>query len=219
MSARNRQHLWVMKAFTIGGFLCVAAVSLCAAPPQFYAIGQVLIYNADAGDTARFGPYVGSITSGNKAGLDLGIGADLLDWLSVEAGYVDLGSFTTKAFVLNRYVSTFRPEAVYHTYELRGYRLTPVLHIRLNDHFRINLLGGFTHSDGNVVVRDYTDPAYRTMVGMSNDSYHLGAGLTWRLSGRWALEARYTLYDFGKVYPDTDRVTANALSAGISFCF
>ena len=209
-----------MKSPARAVLLCLTLTSLCAAPPQYYVTGQVGVFNADAGSSAAFGPYVDrGIRSGSKTLVDFAVGADFLDWLSLEAGYVDFASFSSAVFIVSPDVATARAEAIWQTYELRAYRLTPVFHVSLADHLTLSVLGGLTHSTGQVAVQDRTLPRYKSTLDLNNDSYHYGFGFTYRLTGHAALEARYLHCDFGKATHATNRVTANTASLGLSWHF
>jgi len=209
-----------MKLTAATVLFCLTLASLYAAPPQYYVTGQVVGFTADAGSSSNYGPYVDrGIRSGAKTAVDFAVGADFLDWLSLEAGYIDFASFSSAVFVVSPDVTTARAEAVWQTYELHGYRLTPVFHFSLMDRLSFSVLGGLIHSTGKVVTRDRTAPGYESSLGINNNSYHLGIGFAYRLTGHAALEARYIHYDFGKPEHASVRVTANTTSLGLSWHF
>lgn len=201
--------------------LLVILPTLRAAVPRFYVTGQIGAFAADAGTpAANGGHYIDrGIKSGTKAFSDWSVGAELLDWLSLEAGYVDFSSFASAVFVLRPDVMTVRAEAVWRTYDLRGFRLTPVFKVFSTNRVTLRFLGGLTFATGRVITRDRTLPGYEWPVDLANASYHLGMGAACNLTKQATLEARILRYDFGKPERDPNRITAMTYSLGLSWHF
>lgn len=198
-------------------FLCTG---LSAAAPRFYVTGQIGRFEADAGTAAAYGPYIErAIKSGPKTFSDWAVGAELLDWLSLEAGYVDFASFSSENFVLQPYVLSIRAEALWQTYDLRGFRLTPVIRVYSNDRFALKLLGGLIRSVGRLTQRDRFWSGYERTIEVDDLGYHIGAGLTYNLTKQAALEGRFVHYDFGKPGTDPNRITAMTYSLGFAWRF
>ena len=194
----------------------VITTSLRAAPPRFYFAGQVGNFNADAGSSTQFGPYVDqTIKSGTKTFVDFSVGADFCDWFSLEAGYLDCASFSSQVFVLRPGIETAVAEFVRNTYDLRAYRLTPVFNLSPTDRLSLRFLGGLTHSVGKMVRQG----GGMLRVDIDNDSYHAGVGFAYHLTSQATIEARFVHYDFGKLAHFGTRITADTYSIGLSWHF
>lgn len=189
------------------------------AAPRFYVTGQIGAFAADAGTPALNGPYVDKgIKSGTKTFSDWSVGVEFLDWLSLEAGYVDFTSFSSDVFGVRPGIILTRAEALWQTYDLRGFRLTPVFTVFSTDRVIVKFLGGLIHSTGRVIRRDRTLPDYERSVGLNN-GYHLGVGAAYNLTKQATLEGRIVRYDFGKPEHDSNRITALTYSLGLSWHF
>jgi hypothetical protein len=194
-----------------------------ALPPRFYLAGQIGRFAADAGSSSQFHPGMfadRAIKSGAKTFTDWSIGTELLDWLSLEVGYVDFASFSSGVFQISPgvIIDPVTP-VVSQVYKLRAYRLTPVFKILSSDRFSLTFLGGLTHSMSDMTERDSSRFGYERSVDIAKDSYHLGFGVACKLVGQAVLEARYVLYDFGKPQNAPNRITANTCSAGLFWRF
>jgi hypothetical protein len=192
-----------------------------AARPRLYVTGQIGQFNADAGTLAALGsplPNAGSVKSGMRTFSDLAIGVEALDWLSVEAGYVDFASFISREYTFGM---PFLPQALWNTYDLQGFRLTPVLNVVSKGRFNFRVLGGLTLATGEVIVRDRFSKLNPTVVAhkLATGSYHIGIGATCHLARSAALEARILRYDFGKPKHYPSRITAMMYSLGLSWRF
>lgn len=209
-----------MKTLRLLIVLLASGCSLAAAKPRLYVTGQAGWYNADAGSPAASMLYVDEgIKSGPKSFVDFSLGAEFNRWFSLEAGYVKFAGFHSAVFLLRPGFLPTRPEAIWMTYDLQGYRVTPVVRVYSTKRLVLEILGGAIHPTGKVVRRDYTSPSSSLSLSFPDYTYHYGAGASCRLSTHTTLEGRIIRYDFGKPEHDSNRVTAMTYSLGLSWRF
>jgi hypothetical protein len=209
-----------MKTLGLFTALFFLNVSLHAAAPRFYVAGQIGAYAADAGTPTAYGPYVDrGIKSGAEMFTDWSVGAEIRDWLSVEAGYVHFASFSSNVFEFRPGIIPARPEGRWQTYELGGLRLSSVVTVFASKRMACKLLGGIIHSTGTITRRDRFFALLERRVDMDNVGYQFGIAATYQLSKQAAVEARILRYDFGKVDNDPNRITALTYSLGLSWRF
>lgn len=194
-----------------------------AAAPKFYVTAQIGAYHADAG-TQTTGLYIldRAIKSGTKSFSDLAVGAELLKWLAVEAGYVDLASFESANFMLNpdvRFIMAPTPSLPWQTYDLRGFRLTPVFTVYTTERVALKILGGMNRGTGRLVWRDRLRPGPESSQEIDQVSYHVGVGVSSNLSDHATIEARILRYEFGKPRYIPNRITVLTCSLGLSWGF
>lgn len=206
-----------MKSLRFLPLALLSLTTLCAAPPRFYVTGQIGQFNANAGSPTAFGPYVDqTIKSGTKTFVDFSIGADLCDWFSLEAGYINCAPFSSQVFVIRPGIETLAFERVSQTYDLRAYRLTSVFNLSLTARLSLRLLGGLTHSAGNM---SYRSGRVSPGVDIDNDSYHAGLGFAYSFGGPTTIEASIVHYDFWKLAHTGNRITADTYSIGLAWHF
>lgn len=207
-----------MKSFHPFLLFLLFFTSLHASAPRFYITGQIGAFTADAGTLAALGsplPSSADIKSGTKTFSDVSLGAELLEWLSLEGGYVDFSSFVSPSYTRGLPVA---PQALWEAYDLRGFRLTPVFRVFSGDRLACSFLGGITFATGKVIERD----KFSTGKGerqLANSSYHIGVAIACRLTKQATLETRVLRYDFGKPEHDPNRITAMTYSLGLSWHF
>ncbi len=193
---------------------------LAAATPRFYVTGQVGRFNADAGSTPRSQTFVAQeIKSGTKSFADFSLGMEFSRWFSLEVGYVEFDSFSSAVFGIPPGVHTIRGEENWITYDLRGFRLTPVFRVFSTDRFALKILGGVIHPTGKLVWRDRLLPGFRQPSRLDDFGFHGGVGASYDLSSRTTLEGRITHYDFGKPEFYREDITSMNYSLGLSWRF
>lgn len=159
------------------------------------------------------------VRSGNQRVSDVSVAAQITDRFALEAGYADYATYKS-ALLRQRYPTAVAVIRSY-TFDLRGFRVTPVVRLFSSHRVQANMLGGLTLATGQVIEHDRDTPQFpRDRAGSLADvSYHIGFDLRYAVTNRTQLEARIMRYDFGRPSELFGRITAMAYTGGVSWKF
>jgi hypothetical protein len=200
--------------------LALVSPAAFAVTPTFYAGASVGTFRGDGGTSQdRAAGFLApkDIASGTKTFVDVHLGAQLLPWLDLEAGYLQCAEFSTD-LPLSPNILPVTATLPWEKDRLRAWRLTPVARIRLTDRLDVGVLAGLTFATGEVETGDHYLPNIRRE-SLNDLSWHAGARLLYRVLPSLELRADYTFYDFGEAALTRSSFTASTLSVGASWRF
>jgi len=190
----NRKLLAALLGCSAALTLAAQAAEATARPPgRFYVGVEVGRSTADADAAPLISSYVDNpnTRTGSSSGYKIRFGMQIIQFLAVEAGYMDFGSVDINDVAYSCPSSRSPPCTYDINTKLHGPSISVVGNVPLGDRWALVARVGWLQASGITTLEDPQDPSERKRLTDANVAANVGVGVRYKMSERLDAELNW----------------------------